>query len=113
MDLVYSQAVDLINSNFKYYFDTEDIKIIEENNKLYKQTTIEEEYLDLYFKVPTNESIDECLKLNGTEVIEYLKRKISGYVSFKAVEIGKLLKAKGYQDVKIKGIKKYILARND
>lgn len=113
MDLVYSQVMTLIKTDFKYYFDAEDIKRIEENNKLYKQTTVEEEYLDKYFKVPSEASSDKCLKMNATEVIAYLKINIGYSVNFKAVEIGKLLKAKGYPDTKLKGIKKYILEPNN
>lgn len=108
---VYSQVMHLYKKGFKHYFDREDIKIVEENNEKYKQTSLEEEYIDKYFLLPEFTEDENKVFMNATEVIEYLRINISVYVNFNVVSMGKLLKSKGYSTVKKKGVKKFILLK--
>lgn len=110
-DKVYSQAMHLYKSGFKHYFEREDIKLIELNNQKYKQTSMEEEYIDKFFSLPKFIEDENRVFMNATEVIEYLRNNISVYVNFNVVSIGKLLKAKGYKTIKKKGLKKFILVK--
>lgn len=107
LNLVYSQAKTLLDDGFKHYFDLEDIAVVEKNNERYKQTSSEEEYLEKFFEVPTNANKDSAKRMNATEVADYMKTNISGYYKFDITNLGKLLKAKGYPDGKVNGIKKY------
>lgn len=110
-DKVYSQVMHLYKNEFKHYFDRDDIKTIELNNQKYKQTSMEEEYIDKFFFVPEYSNDENRVFMNATEVIEYLRNNISVYVNFNVVSIGKLLKAKGYKTIKKKGLKKFILIK--
>ncbi|WP_299676516.1 VapE domain-containing protein [uncultured Tenacibaculum sp.] len=111
LDKVYSQAVSLYRSGFKHYFDLDDIKRIELNNEKYKQTSLEEEYIEKFFSVPLSTTDENTVFMNATEVIEYLQRNTNLNISFNPVRIGKLLKAKGFQSIKKKGLKKFILIK--
>ena len=107
LDLVYSQAIALFRSGFKYFFDKEDIARIEANNEQYKQTNLEEEYLDKYFRIPSDGDEKSIVRMNASEIIEYIKSKTNTYLGLKPVSFGKLLKSKGFQTSKIDGLYKY------
>lgn len=109
---LYAQVMYLYTTGFKHYFDNEDIKRIELNNEKYKQTSIEEEYIDKYFSVPKFSEDEKRELMNATEVIEYLMNNISSYINLNVVSIGKLLKAKGFESKKQKGLKKFIVVKN-
>jgi len=109
---LFAQALHLFNSGFQHYFDKEDINRIELNNEKYKQTSQEEDYVEKYFSLPSNTEDEIKVYMNATEVVEYLKNQISIQVNFNVINIGKLLKAKGFETVKKKGIKKFILIKN-
>ncbi|WP_159950911.1 VapE domain-containing protein [Polaribacter septentrionalilitoris] len=109
---LYAQVMFLYKTNFKHYFDKEDIGRIELNNEKYKQTSIEEEYIDKYFSTPKFNDEESRVFMNATEVIEYLKKNASAYININVVSIGKLLKAKGFTSTKRKGLKKFILVKN-
>ena len=91
---LYAQALYLFNNGFQYYFDKEDIKKIELNNQKYKQSSQEEEYVEKYFSIPKNSKDEEKVFMNATEVVEYLKNRISINVNFSVVSVGKMFKSK-------------------
>jgi len=109
MNMVYAQAMSLLKTNFKHFFDKDDILKIKENNEQYKQTNIEEEYLDKFFSKPTNSKEESVSYMNASEILEFIKKETKMYLSFSAISFGKLLKSKGFQTKKIKGLNKYIV----
>ena len=110
---VYSQAKTLLDSGFKFYFDGDEIKRIEKNNEQFKQTSVEEEYIDKFFSIPSRGNQKNAIRKNATEIIEYLKKAVSVNVNFNPVSIGKLLKSKGFQTKKVNGLSKYLLILNN
>lgn len=108
LKMVYSQALAMFKSGFQFYFDQKEIKRIEEHNKNFKQTSMEEEYIEKYFRVP--DSVDaQVVYMNATEVIEFIKGRAKGYLNLNIVTIGKLLTAKGFPQGRDAGVRKYIL----
>lgn len=109
LDLVYSQAYELFQNGFQYYFDTKDIEKVEENNKKYMKCSAESDYIDTYFKKPNDSDSEEYL--SATEIGEYIKLKGSHF-NIDPQAIGKIMTAKGYDHKKVKGgVKKYIISK--
>lgn len=106
---VYSQALTLLKQDFRHYFDRDDIAQIEKNNEQYKQSSAEEEYLEKYFDIPKEGLEMDVKMMNATEIIEYIKKNSTGFINFTPTNLGKILKAKGYQTKKVDGLKKYLV----
>lgn len=109
MDNVYAQAFALLKQGFKHFFDAKDIIKIEKNNEQFKQTNIEEEYLDKFFRRPLPNERSGISKMNASEIISFIKSNTNTYLSLNAVSFGKLIKSKGYETVKVEGINKYLV----
>jgi predicted P-loop ATPase len=108
MDLVYSQVMHLLKENFKYYFDLEDISRLEENNKMFKQSCEEEEWIDDLFELATNEESD-IVYYNASEIIEHIKTRKKIFQKISPIEIGKIMTSKAFNRKKISGVWKYII----
>ena len=108
MDLVYSQVMHLLKENFKYYFDLEDISRLEENNKMFKQSCEEEEWIDDLFEVATNEE-SNIVYYNASDIIEQIKNRKKIFQKISPIEIGKIMTSKGFNRKKISGGWKYII----
>ncbi|MEZ7494422.1 VapE family protein [Leeuwenhoekiella aequorea] len=113
LERVYSQAISLYRNKFKFFFDKEDIERIEKNNEQFKQTNIEEEYLDKFFEIPSDENSESVLAMNASEIIDYIKKHSNSYVMLNPVSFGKIIKAKGFQAKKIKSTYKYLVQLNE
>lgn len=50
IDQIYAQALHLLRNKFVYWFDSEEIKIINENNQKYQVINVEEEVLLMYYQ---------------------------------------------------------------
>jgi predicted P-loop ATPase len=112
IDLVYSQVMCLLKEeNFKYYFDQEDIKRLEENNKMYVQSSEENDWIDELFSLPNDG--DEVEYFNATDIINYIKIHKKIFQRINVQEIGKIMTAKGFLRKKIKGSWKYIVTKNN
>ena len=83
--------------------------LIKKNNEQFKQTNIEEEYLDKFFRKPTLTENNEISKMNASEIISFIKSRTNTYLSLNAVSFGKLIKSKGYQTMKVDGLNKYLV----
>lgn len=111
MDLVYSQVIHLLKEeNFKFHFDKEDISRLEENNKLFVQSTEENDWIDELFSI--SEDNKDVQYMNATEIINYIKIKKNVYQKINVQEIGKIMTSKGFLRKKINGIWKYIIIKN-
>lgn len=109
LDMVYSQAMALLKKGFKYFFEGEDIVRLEDNNDQFKQTNIEEEYLDKYFRIPNNSDQELIVNMNASEIIEFIKKRTNTLLSLNPVSFGKLLKSKGFETKKVDGLNKYVV----
>ncbi len=110
VDLVYSQVMHLLNNtDFKYHFDKEDIERLEENNKMYVQSSEENDWIDELFSV--GEDGENTEHLNATDVVNYIQSRKNIYQKIDVIQIGKIMTAKGFLKKKIKGTYKYIVVK--
>lgn len=109
MDLVYSQVMHLINTDFKFHFDGDDIKRLEENNKMFTQSSEENDWIDELFSIPDDSEFEF---MNATEIVQYIKsvKRISSNID--VIAIGKIMTSKNFQKKKVNQIYKYIVKKN-
>lgn len=94
---VYSQAVALLNSGFKYWLSGSEIQEINDNNEDFRIRTPEEELLFTYFRQPTPES-EKIQYLTATEILRHLCLRSSLQITKKgAMTIGTTLKKHGFE----------------
>jgi predicted P-loop ATPase len=111
VNLVYSQVMHILNNtDFKYHFDKDDINRLEENNKLYVQSSEENDWIEELFSI--GEDCENLEYMNATDIINYIKSKKNIYQKIDVIQIGKIMTAKGYAKKKIKGIYKYMVIKN-
>lgn len=103
---IYQQAIHLYENGFKYYFDKEDIDLIEENNSAFQKTSFEEELLLKYFS-PVEWSKEADLR-TATEILQYFNSHASLSLSQNhANQIGKALSKNGFEQGKSNGVLKW------
>lgn len=110
MDKVYSQVMYLIKENiFKFHFEKADILRLEENNKMYLQSSEEVDWIEELFEISDDE--ENASFMNATEIIQYIKFKKGLYQKIDVQLIGKIMTSKGFLKKKIKGSSKYIVIK--
>jgi len=79
IDKVYSQAYFLYKKHqnnpesFQYFFDKEDVKVIEENNQMFNRISIEEELVLKHFRIPKADDLQTAIvELKPTDMMKYL-----------------------------------------
>lgn len=79
IDKVYSQAYFLYKKHqkkpdsFQYFFDKDQVKLIEENNDMFNRISIEEELVLKYFRIPNvDDPQSAILELQPTEIMKFL-----------------------------------------
>ncbi len=107
--LVYAQALALFRSGFAYFFNLDEINIINENNEKYQNRTIEEEYLLLCFE-PAGVN-DALFFYSASQVLSFIApfAHINPNNNM-AIVMGKSLKKYGFTRVKKNG--NYVYAMN-
>ncbi|MES2545500.1 MAG: VapE domain-containing protein [Bacteroidota bacterium] len=111
LDFVYSQAMYLLNTKgYNFHFDKVDVKRLEENNKMFIQSSQEVDWIDELFDISNETKNFEYM--NATEVVEYIKFKKGLYLKIDIQQIGKIMTAKGFSRKKIKGSWKYLVIKN-
>jgi hypothetical protein len=103
---VYLQALHLFKNGFKYFFDQEDIKIIEENNSTYQKSSLEEDLLLKYFeKVDWDDTSDYR---TATEILQHFNSYSNLSLNqAHANQIGKVLSKNGFEKGKRDGVYKW------
>lgn len=106
LDKVYAQALFLYkDKNFRHYFNDEDVNIVNKSNKYFTQDIEELNWIEDLFLIPQGNL--PIIRMNATEVLEYIKnmKNISKQIS--SVKIGMVLSSLGFK--KRGKIKKYEL----
>lgn len=104
---VYAQAYQLFRSGkFRYWFDQEDQKTVEEHNLKFRYISVEEEILTAYYE-PCEIDDEGAIVLQCHELLTLLQQK-SHYNRMAVETLGKLLAKLGYK-VKKSGVKKWIV----
>jgi hypothetical protein len=98
IDLVYSQAFHLLNSDFIYNLTPDEIKENEEINKQFQIVTAERELIQKYMEPGTKK--DHSRFMTATDILVYIKEFAPLVNNLNKVNIGKSLKFLGFERVK-------------
>lgn len=111
LDKVYGQAFHLYKDGFKYYFDVDDNKLVEEENAKYRQFSDEENLVQLYLKPQSNGAqYENTVMMNATELIRELGSRERNCPQLSAVNMGKALRGLNYKTSKQSdGISRYAI----
>lgn len=106
--LVFAQAVSLFRSGFRYWFDKEDIELINANNEQFRHHSLEEETLLAFFEPCT--VAETTHSYTTTALLELLAHKSNTLQVTNAAKyaLGKALTANGFVRHKQKG--RYVYA---
>lgn len=114
VEKMYAQAFHLYKSGFKFWFDRDDIKKVEEHNQNFFKVTIEEDLISQWFSIP-QEGRDEYYTdfMTVTEINGFLLEKLGPKVNMNEVttkRIGMIMNKLGFQSSVryIPGIKKSV-----
>ena len=103
---VYAQAVKLYKSEFRHWFNQEEIKEINANNEQYQLRSPEEELLLTWFNVADRETANNFL--TTTQIAVILSEKAKMNITDSTVhKLGKALKKHGYLRLKKSGVYAY------
>ena len=98
IDLVYSQAFHLMNSDFIYNLTPEEIKENEEFNKQFQIITPERELIQKYMEPGTKQNHDRFM--TATDILVYIKEFAPLVNNLNKNNVGKSLKFLGFNKVK-------------
>ena len=103
---VYAQAVKLYKSEFRHWFNQEEIKEINANNEQYQLRSPEEELLLTWFNVADRDTANNFL--TTTQIAVILSEKAKMNITDSTVhKLGKALKKHGYLRLKKSGVYAY------
>ena len=107
MSQVYAQAIALERSGFQYWFDKDEMAVLERNNEAFRAVCVEEEQLTSFYE-PCNEDDDGVLFMKTTDILKSLLQ-LSGLRSLSDQKLGRVLMSLGYKRVKKDGRYGYLL----
>ena len=111
IDLVWSHALALSkDQNFEFEMTSDEVRENESRNNHFYAMSIEEELILKHYEVPTGSINEDIEHLSASEVLAALK-SFNPTLNLRAnsVKMGKYLTKLGFEDTKIKGLKKYKL----
>lgn len=105
LQMVYSQAYDLFQQGFKFYFDKDEIEAITQSNEQFQINTAEEELLLTYFqKVQLSEATNF---LSAAQILNRITERAHVNIAISpgaVIRLGKALKKFGFEKRKSNGI---------
>ena len=111
INLVFSQALFLFKSGFRYWFDQEEIKSITANNEQYQLHSPEEELLLTWFEPCEKEEAN--LFLNASQIASKIAEKAKININDATInKLGKALKKHNFIRLKKNGMAVYALMEN-
>lgn len=109
---VYAQALHLYNNDFKYWFSSEEIDVINNSNEQFRLRTMEEELLRTYFEPCVMEEAD--LVLSTTDVaLWFQERKLLTVNAATNKRLGQALRALSFLRLTKNDRKVYALKEKD
>ena len=111
IDKVYAQALHLFETGFKYWFEGEDIEMVNSQNRRYEVQTIEEELLLKHFKKASkNEQLAQ--KMRATELLsEIYRNKLPANAHSAKIRIGVALSKHQFEYTEANGSKYWWVVR--
>jgi hypothetical protein len=111
INMAFSQALFLFKSDFRHWFDQEEIKLITENNEQYQLHSPEEELLLTWFEPCEREKANSFL--NASQIAAKLAEKAKINITDGTInKLGKALKKHNFIRLKKNGIAVYALIEN-
>ena len=107
MDQLYAQPIALERSGFQYWFDKDEMAVLERNNEAFRAVCVEEEQLTSFYE-PCNEDDAGVLFMKTTDILKSLLQ-LSGLRSLSDQKLGRVLMSLGYKRVKKEGRYGYLL----
>lgn len=104
---VYAQAIALERSGFQYWFDKDEMAVLERNNEAFRAVCVEEQQLTSFYE-PCNEGDAGVLFMKTTDILKSLLQ-LSGLRSLSDQKLGRVLMSLGYKRVKKDGRYGYLL----
>jgi len=105
LQMVYSQAWELFQQGFKFYFDKEEIDAITESNEQFQINTVEEELLLTYYqKIPLSEASHF---LSASQILNQITERTHVNIVTSpgaVIRLGKALKKFGFEKRKSNGL---------
>lgn len=92
---LYAQAKYLYESGFTYWFNKDDIALIEERNRRYTVPSMEEELISKYYRLP--EPGEPVLYQTATDIVEYITS--FGVKKLTNARVGIALRKLGYEKI--------------
>lgn len=110
MDSVYAQALALYRSGYRFWFNSEEIELINQNNEKFREASLEEEQLFKYYRPCKRMEADEILKTSEIlDIIFFNYKNLIGNASLQ--RLGRILSSSGFVKVKRQGGQAYCLKR--
>ena len=111
INLAFSQALFLFKSDFRYWFDQEEIKSITENNEQYQLHSPEEELLLTWFSPCEKDKAN--IFLNASQIAARIAEKAKININDATInKLGKALKKHNFIRLKKNGLALYALIEN-
>lgn len=108
IDMLWSQVYHIWSTGFKHWFDTDEIKEINNNNEKFRQISIEEELLRRFFKFTKKKGKGEYL--SSSEVIEKIAVNVPQFNNkLTVIRMGKALAKHAKKKKFVGGIQTYYL----
>ncbi len=101
---IYAQAYALYKSGFRYWFTDEEIERQNNHNRRFEAPHLEQELVDLYFRIPTEAETGEFVSV--ARAMQLIGSNISQRLS--AVKIGKAFADLGFRKVRTKSSRGFI-----
>jgi predicted P-loop ATPase len=106
-DMVYAQALQLLNSGFKYWFDDVEIAKITEKNERYQVVTVEEDLLLKYF-IQVETAVEGAF-YTPTRMAEIISARAKMSVSNATIQnLGRALSKHNFKHIKKNGVYGYL-----
>ena len=102
---IYSQALALYRSGFRYWFTPDDIRRLTDHNRKFETPCLEKELALLYFRLPMKQELGEFMSV--ARALQVIGTGITQKLS--AVQLGRALKELGFRQVKYKNVRGYIV----
>lgn len=111
IDLVqlWAQAYQLFRSGYQYWFNDEDMKVVDAHNETFRMVPLEEELVKTYFEA-CRDGEPGAERYQTHELLTYLGSKVRGlYISKEC--LGRCLASSGFKKIKSHGISKWIVRK--
>ncbi|MCQ2077620.1 MAG: DUF3874 domain-containing protein [Bacteroidaceae bacterium] len=92
---VYAQALTLLDSGFKFWFDFDEIQVINNHNQEFETPNSAEEFIQSYFRKPTE---TEGKFMTASDILEHCP--YASKLNISAPKIGRALKKLGYKRIR-------------